>query len=169
MNSLAMVDMLPLWKTVKEKTVNHRGSIFMPHKEKLNYEAKVEIVRRCISGEIGVKEAGREVGVGSVTIRRWLARYESEGGRRLFTAGTESLIQSWVEASGGSGVSKRGLPFAITFYHPMTCKKLFGTLYRWMEKTTQGLGIGSKVGFLDRNILTRNHRFWLAFGGRFFL
>lgn len=51
----------------------------MPHKEKLNYEAKVEIVRRCISGEIGVNEAGREVGVGSVTIRRWLARYESEG------------------------------------------------------------------------------------------
>lgn len=66
----------------------------MPHKEKLNYEAKVEIVRRCISGEIGVNEAGREVGVGSVTIRRWLSRYESEGGRRLFTAGTESLIQS---------------------------------------------------------------------------
>lgn len=41
----------------------------MPRKEKLNMEANVNLIRRCISGEIGVCEAAREAGVGHKSIR----------------------------------------------------------------------------------------------------
>jgi len=51
----------------------------MPRREKLSPEEKVKLVRRCISGEIGVCEAAREVGVDHKTISRWVLRYESEG------------------------------------------------------------------------------------------
>ena len=51
----------------------------MPNKEKLPPEAKVKLVRRCLSGELGVCEAGRRSGVSSKSVRRWIARYESEG------------------------------------------------------------------------------------------
>ena len=51
----------------------------MPRKEKLSPEEKVKLVRRCISGEIGVCEAGREADVDHKTICRWVARYEAEG------------------------------------------------------------------------------------------
>ena len=51
----------------------------MPRKEKLSFESKVELVRRCISGDIGIAEAGCEVGVDERTILRWVSRYETEG------------------------------------------------------------------------------------------
>ena len=51
----------------------------MPQKQKLEFEAKIAIVRRCISGEIGLEAAGREAGVDSASIRRWIAKYEVEG------------------------------------------------------------------------------------------
>jgi len=81
----------------------------MPRKEKLKFESKVEIVRRCIAGEIGVNEAGREVGVDSETIRRWLARYEAEGAEgfllqeqnRLYSP--ELKLQAVLEYRSGGG------------------------------------------------------------------
>ena len=51
----------------------------MPQKQKLEFEAKIAIVRRCISGEIGLEAAGREAGVDSASVRRWIAKYEVEG------------------------------------------------------------------------------------------
>ena len=46
---------------------------------KISQTEKVEIVRRCLRGEIGVNAAGRELCVGAETIRKWIARYEAEG------------------------------------------------------------------------------------------
>ena len=40
---------------------------------------KVRIVRRCLEEGISTHRAGREVGVGQATIRRWIARYKAEG------------------------------------------------------------------------------------------
>ena len=51
----------------------------MPQKQKLEFEVKIALVRRCISGEIGLEAAGREAGVDSSSIRRWMAKYEAEG------------------------------------------------------------------------------------------
>lgn len=51
----------------------------MSRKEKLTPADKVKLVRRCVSGEIGVSEASREAGANEETVRRWIARYESEG------------------------------------------------------------------------------------------
>ena len=51
----------------------------MPRKQKLNPEEKVKVIMRLLNEEIGVLEAGRCAGVDPKTIRRWKARYESEG------------------------------------------------------------------------------------------
>ena len=51
----------------------------MPKKPKVASEEKVSIVRRCLSGELGICEAGRMAGVNWKTIRRWITRYETEG------------------------------------------------------------------------------------------
>lgn len=51
----------------------------MPHKQKVSPEIKVELARKCIEGELGVKEAGRIAGVDSASVLKWIVRYESEG------------------------------------------------------------------------------------------
>lgn len=53
----------------------------MPQKPKVSPEEKVAIVRRCLKSELGVCEAGRIAGVNWKTIRRWIARYETEGAK----------------------------------------------------------------------------------------
>ena len=51
----------------------------MSRRGKVRPEEKVEIVRRCMAGELGVCAAGRLVGVTEKSVRRWIARYEAEG------------------------------------------------------------------------------------------
>ena len=51
----------------------------MPKRGKLSPEEKIKLVRRCMAGEIGVTEAGREAGVNHKAVCRWIARYEAEG------------------------------------------------------------------------------------------
>ena len=51
----------------------------MPRKQKLDSEEKVALVQRCIAGELGLSEAGREAGVDRTSVRHWIARYEAEG------------------------------------------------------------------------------------------
>lgn len=51
----------------------------MPRQQKISVEEKIELVRCCISGELGVSEAARKVGVNHGTVCRWVARYEAEG------------------------------------------------------------------------------------------
>ena len=51
----------------------------MPRKMKIEAGEIAELVRQHLAGEIGVNEAGRQAGVDKKTMRRWIARYESEG------------------------------------------------------------------------------------------
>lgn len=51
----------------------------MPHKEKLKVQKKINLIRRCQTGELGKTEASRIAGVDLKTIYHWLARYEAEG------------------------------------------------------------------------------------------
>lgn len=51
----------------------------MPNKQKLTPEEKENIVRQCLSGELGIREASRMAGVDNISVRRWIARYEAEG------------------------------------------------------------------------------------------
>lgn len=51
----------------------------MPHKEKQKVQEKIDLIRRCQTGELGKTEASRIAGVDLKTIYHWLARYEAEG------------------------------------------------------------------------------------------
>jgi len=51
----------------------------MPQKGKISPEEKIEIVKRCLSGEVGQNEAGRLVGVNEYSIRAWISLYRAEG------------------------------------------------------------------------------------------
>lgn len=51
----------------------------MPQKEKLKVQEKIDLIRRCQTGELGKTEASRIAGVALKTIYHWLARYEAEG------------------------------------------------------------------------------------------
>lgn len=81
----------------------------MSRKEKLRPEEKVKLVRRCESGEISVTEASREAVVDEKTVRRWIARYESEGAEgflpqerdRVYSP--EQKLQSVLEYLDGKG------------------------------------------------------------------
>ena len=51
----------------------------MKRNRKLSIEEKVRIARRCLQGEISIKEVAREAGVGETTAARWTRQYEAEG------------------------------------------------------------------------------------------
>lgn len=51
----------------------------MPPKGRAKAEEKIKIVRMYESGEISLNQAAQQAGVGSTTIRRWIARYKAEG------------------------------------------------------------------------------------------
>ena len=72
--------MLPLRETEKKKkSVERRGSIIMPQKQKNRVEEKIRIVQKYLRRDIGLREAAREVGVHHETIKKWASRYENEG------------------------------------------------------------------------------------------
>ena len=72
--------MLPLRETEKKKkSVERKGSINMPQKQKIRVEEKVRIVQKYLRREVGLREAAREVGVNHETIKKWASRYENEG------------------------------------------------------------------------------------------
>ena len=58
----------------------------MSKSRKISKEDKVAIVKRCLSGEFGVCEAGRQIGVNQQCVREWINRYEAEGEEGLSTA-----------------------------------------------------------------------------------
>ena len=58
----------------------------MSKNRKISKEEKLAIVKRCLSGEFGVCEAGRQMGVNQESIRRWIHRYEAEGEAGLTAA-----------------------------------------------------------------------------------
>ena len=46
---------------------------------RISKEEKLAIVKRCLSGEFGVCEGGRQIGVNQQSVREWINRYEAEG------------------------------------------------------------------------------------------
>ena len=59
----------------------------MSRKGKHSLAEKVSLVRRCMTGELSVHAAGRLAGVGKTTMRRWIARYETEGAEGFLSQG----------------------------------------------------------------------------------
>ena len=51
----------------------------MSKSREISKEEKLAIVKRCLSGELGVCEASRQMGVTQESIRRWIYRYQAEG------------------------------------------------------------------------------------------
>ncbi len=51
----------------------------MPQKGRIKAEEKIRIVRIYESGGVSLNQAAQQAGVGSTTIRRWIARYKAEG------------------------------------------------------------------------------------------
>ena len=51
----------------------------MPIKQKVDFEVKINLIRRYLSGEISLGEAAQEVGVNLETVRCWIAKYDAEG------------------------------------------------------------------------------------------
>ena len=51
----------------------------MPQKQKLSIEEKVELVQRCINGEISIRGAAQQAGVAPKSVHRWIIVYEAEG------------------------------------------------------------------------------------------
>ena len=58
----------------------------MSKSRKISKEEKLAIVKRCLSGEFGVREAGRQIGVNQQSVREWINRYEAEGEEGLTPA-----------------------------------------------------------------------------------
>ena len=82
----------------------------MSRKGKLSPDEKVSLVRRCIAGELGVNEAGRQAGVHHGAIQRWIARYETEGAEgflpyernRVYSPETkQEAVLSYLSGMGG--------------------------------------------------------------------
>ena len=63
----------------------------MSQKGKLNTEEKVEIIKKYRQGEISLVQAARDAGVGTTTIYRWSARYETD----VYLPGGASWTNAW--------------------------------------------------------------------------
>ena len=66
----------------KELEKSSIGGVVMSRRSKYSAEEKLKIVEACLSGKIGVCEAGDRIGVVGVdekNIRRWMIRYKAEG------------------------------------------------------------------------------------------
>ena len=66
----------------KELEKSSIGGVVMSRRSKYSAEEKLKIVEACLSGKIGVCEAGDRIGVVGVdekNIRRWMSRYKAEG------------------------------------------------------------------------------------------
>ena len=51
----------------------------MSKQRKHNAEEKLKVVEACLSGRVGVCEAGRRAGVDESSVRQWISRYKTEG------------------------------------------------------------------------------------------
>lgn len=57
----------------------------MSRKSKLEPVEKAKIVERYLDGEIGIRQAGRELGIAYQSIQQWVSIYKSEGPTGLIT------------------------------------------------------------------------------------
>lgn len=62
-------------------------------------EEKIKLVQRCLAGEIGTCEAGRQAEVSSESVRRWIVRYEAEGAEGFLPQERNRVYSSEVKQS----------------------------------------------------------------------
>lgn len=82
----------------------------MTKEEKITTEDKLRIVESYLKGDVGVREAGRQIGVAEATIRRWASRYRAEGptglipnkGNRHYSKETKQAAVMDYQGGGGS-------------------------------------------------------------------
>ena len=81
----------------------------MTKKEKIKVEDKIRIVKAYTQGEIGLSEAGKQIGVHHTVIEDWVRLYETEGvqaflprtsNRRYDTAVKEAAVKDYLSGSG---------------------------------------------------------------------
>ena len=81
----------------------------MTKKEKIKVEDKIRIVKAYTPGEIGLSEAGKQIGVHHTVIEDWVRLYETEGvqaflprtsNRRYDTAVKEAAVKDYLSGSG---------------------------------------------------------------------
>lgn len=63
----------------------------MFRKSKIEPVEKVKIVERYLAGEIGIQQAGKELGVDHHSIRNWISIYQYDG-TNWITQSTEKQI-----------------------------------------------------------------------------
>lgn len=70
----------------KELEKSSIGGVVMSRRSKYSAEDKLKIVEACLSGKIGICEAGHRTGVDEKNIRRWISQYRSEGASAFLPA-----------------------------------------------------------------------------------
>ena len=84
-------DMLPSYRTMKYKSP--MWGIFMSRKSKINPIEKVKIVERYLRGEIGMRQAGKELGIAYQSIQKWVSIYKGKGPAGLLISHKTTTIQ----------------------------------------------------------------------------
>ena len=51
----------------------------MSRKSKINPIEKIKTVERYLNGEIGIRQAGKELGIAYQSIQKWVSIYKSKG------------------------------------------------------------------------------------------
>ena len=81
----------------------------MPHKQKVQAEEKVRIVRECLGHKISISEATRIAGVDFETVKLWINKYENEGvegflrkGQKVYSTETKTAAVIEYQRGGGS-------------------------------------------------------------------
>lgn len=77
----------------------------MPHNLKLLPKEKVQLIQRCLKGEISGREASQITGMGSTTISQRIAQYKANGAEAFLTPSTKSCLQSGVKTERSSELS----------------------------------------------------------------
>lgn len=97
----------------------------MPRKMKIEAGEIAELVRQHLAGEIGVNEAGRQAGVDKKTMRRWIARYESEGIDGLLPQRKNRVYSLELILFSNKDVP---YPFSLSNAHDCMCGKVVDSL-----------------------------------------
>lgn len=80
----------------------------MSEKREIGAEEKVRTVEAVLRGEMGIREAGRQIGTSNATVRRWISRYQAEGPSAFIHNGERSYSPELKEAAVKEYVSGRG-------------------------------------------------------------
>ena len=97
-------------KDSEKEKLSFMGGISMSKKKQIKSEEKIRIAKAYIKGEIGIREAGRLLGVDHHSVENWIRLYETEGVKAFMPqAGTrqydpavkEAAVKDYLAGKGG--------------------------------------------------------------------